>query len=163
MCSVIQSCITLCDFIDAVHLAPLSVGILQARILEWVVMSSSRRPSHNRDWTQISRIAGGFFTIYVTEILQNVEFWIVELVHWLNFTSIAFLLCPQPIRKSYHFILSAPSNVCLEISCKIIVFRQHTSLSNICFPFVFIFSDGHHLRNICNFSSLHLPIFLLLL
>ena len=33
--------------------APLSVGILQARILEWVAMSSSRGFSRSRDQTQI--------------------------------------------------------------------------------------------------------------
>ena len=38
--------------------APLSMGILQARILEWVAMSSSRGSSQPRDWTQISHIAG---------------------------------------------------------------------------------------------------------
>ena len=36
--------------------APLSMGILQARILEWVVMTSSRGPSQPRDWTQVSCI-----------------------------------------------------------------------------------------------------------
>ena len=40
-------------------------GILQAKILEWVAMPSSRGSSRPRDWTQfsfISCIAGGFFT-----------------------------------------------------------------------------------------------------
>ena len=40
-------------------------GILQARILEWVAISSSRRSSWPRDWTQVSRIsciANRFFT-----------------------------------------------------------------------------------------------------
>ena len=41
-------------------------GILQARILKWVVMPSSRGFSQPRDWTQVSCIAGGFFTIWVT-------------------------------------------------------------------------------------------------
>ena len=35
------------------HQAPLSMGILQARILEWVVISSSRGSSRTRDWTHI--------------------------------------------------------------------------------------------------------------
>ena len=35
-------------------------GILQARILEWVAMSSSRGSSWPRDWTQVSCIAGRF-------------------------------------------------------------------------------------------------------
>ena len=38
-------------------------GILQARILEWVAMPSSRGSSQPRDRTQVSRIAGGFFTV----------------------------------------------------------------------------------------------------
>ena len=34
------------------HQAPLSMGILQARILEWVAMPSSRGSSQARDQTQ---------------------------------------------------------------------------------------------------------------
>ena len=36
-------------------------GILQARILEWVVFPFSRGSSQPRDRTQVSHIAGGFF------------------------------------------------------------------------------------------------------
>ena len=60
---VAQLCLTLCDPMDCVaHQSPLSMGILQARILEWVVMSSSRGSSQPRDRTQLSCIAGRFFT-----------------------------------------------------------------------------------------------------
>ena len=45
------------------HQAPLSMGILQARILEWVAMPSSRGSSQPRDQTQVSHIAGVFFII----------------------------------------------------------------------------------------------------
>ena len=38
------------------------LGILQARILEWVALSSSRRSPGPRDQTQVSGLAGGFFT-----------------------------------------------------------------------------------------------------
>ena len=41
-------------------------GILQARILEWVAFPFSRGASHPRDWTQVSCIAGGFFTSWAT-------------------------------------------------------------------------------------------------
>ena len=37
-------------------------GILQAGILEWVAFPFSRGSSQSRDQTQVSRIAGGFFT-----------------------------------------------------------------------------------------------------
>ena len=40
----------------------LSMGFLQARILEWIAMPSSRGPSQPRDRTQVSHFAGEFFT-----------------------------------------------------------------------------------------------------
>ena len=52
-----QSCPTLCDPVNyTVH------GILQARILEWIAVPFSRGSSQPRDSTQVSHIAGGFFT-----------------------------------------------------------------------------------------------------
>ena len=39
-------------------------GILQARILEWVAMRSTRGSSWSRDWTCISCIARKFFTLW---------------------------------------------------------------------------------------------------
>ena len=51
----------LCDPLDyTVH------GILQARILEWVAVPFSRGSSQPSDGTQVSRIAGGFFTSWAT-------------------------------------------------------------------------------------------------
>ena len=41
-------------------------GILQARILEWAAFPFSRGSSQHRDWTQISCIAGRFFTSWAT-------------------------------------------------------------------------------------------------
>ena len=46
----------------AAHQASLSMGILPARILEWVAMPSSRGSSQPRNQTQVSLVAGGFFT-----------------------------------------------------------------------------------------------------
>ena len=40
------------------HQAPLSMGILQARILAWIVMPSSRGCSQPRDQTSVSCVAG---------------------------------------------------------------------------------------------------------
>ena len=58
--SVVSDFATLCT---VVFEDPLSMGILQARILEWVVMPHSRGSSHLRDLTQVSLIAGRFFTL----------------------------------------------------------------------------------------------------
>ena len=53
--------LTLCDPMDyPIH------GILQARILEWVAIPFSRGCSQPRDRTQVSHIAGGFFTSWAT-------------------------------------------------------------------------------------------------
>ena len=49
-----------------VRQAPLSLGILQAGILEWVAMPSSRGSSQPRDRTQVSCIAGRFFISRLT-------------------------------------------------------------------------------------------------
>ena len=58
---VTQSCPTLCDPMGC-SLPAFSVhGIFQARILEWVAISFSRRSSRPRDWTQVSHIVGYIF------------------------------------------------------------------------------------------------------
>ena len=54
---VTQSCLTLCDPMDCI-----AHGILQARILEWVAVPFSSESSQPRDRTQVTHIAGGFFT-----------------------------------------------------------------------------------------------------
>ena len=48
-------------------------GILQARILEWVAVPFPRGSFQPRDWTQVSHIAGGFFTYWATREAQ--EYW----------------------------------------------------------------------------------------
>ena len=53
---------SLCDY--TVH------GILQARIVEWVAFPFSRGSSQLSDRTQVSCIAGGFFTICATREAQ---------------------------------------------------------------------------------------------
>ena len=60
---IAQSCPTLCDPMDYSRQAPLSMGILQASILEWVAMPFSRGSFQPRNGTQVFCIAGGFFTI----------------------------------------------------------------------------------------------------
>ena len=59
--------------------SPLSVGFFQARILEWVVVSSSRVSSRPRDWTQVSHIAGRFFTVWANIYIHKIYVivWII--------------------------------------------------------------------------------------
>ena len=53
---------TLCGPMDYSPPGSFVHGISQARILEWVDVSSSRGSSQPRDWTHVSCIAGTFFT-----------------------------------------------------------------------------------------------------
>ena len=59
-------------------------GILQARILEWVAIPYSRRSSWPRNWTQVSSIAGRFFTEWAMWEAQNSS--------WVSIKK-----CPLPI------------------------------------------------------------------
>ena len=59
---VTQSCPTLCNPKDCSLPSSSVHAVLQARILEWVAISFSSGSSQLRDWTQVSCIAGIFFT-----------------------------------------------------------------------------------------------------
>ena len=50
---------------------PLSMGILQTRILESVAIPFSRGSSQPRDQTQVFCIAGRFFTLWATRAIQS--------------------------------------------------------------------------------------------
>ena len=64
-----QSCLTILQ----PHGLYIVHGILQARILEWVDFPFSRGCSQPRDQTQVSFIAGRFFTSWATREAQ--EYW----------------------------------------------------------------------------------------
>ena len=76
---VTQSCPILCNPMDcnppdsSVHV------ILQARILEWVVIPFSRGSSQPRDWTWVSCIASSFFTIWAT---KEAQFYLLQFITW---------------------------------------------------------------------------------
>ena len=59
---VAQSCPTLCDPMGCSPPGSSVHGILQVRILEWAAIPFSRASSQSRDQTQVSCIAGRFFT-----------------------------------------------------------------------------------------------------
>ena len=65
---ITQSCPTLCEPMDCtIH------GVLQDRILEWVVFPFSKGSSQLRDLTQVSLTAHGFITDWVIKEAQ--EYW----------------------------------------------------------------------------------------
>ena len=85
---VAQSRPTLFNLVDCtVH------GILQARILEWVAVPFSRGSSQLRDWTQVSHIAGRFFTRWATREAQYVYIYACICTHTLFLLGmVSFLL-----------------------------------------------------------------------
>ena len=79
---VTQSYLTLCDPMDyTVH------GILQVRILEWVAFPFSRGSSQPRDQTQVSCIAGEFFTSWATREAQEALYFLPLEWHHLHIWS----------------------------------------------------------------------------
>ena len=86
---VIQ-CLTLCDPMNyTVH------GILQTIILEWVAFPFSRGSSQPRDRTQVSHLAGSFFTSWATREVHewgndclNRQDWDIKML--VNFCPLIF-------------------------------------------------------------------------
>ena len=68
-----QSCLTLCHPTDCSLPGSSVHGIFQARILEWVAISFSRRSSQPRDWTQVSCIVGRCLNSQITDRFKNVK------------------------------------------------------------------------------------------
>ena len=66
LCLVVQSCLTLWDPMDCSPPYSSIRGTLQARTLEWVAMPSPKGSSLSRNRTQVSNIAGRFFTVSLT-------------------------------------------------------------------------------------------------
>ena len=71
--SVAQSYLALRDPMNCSPPGSSVHGILQARILEWVAIPFSRGSSRPRDQTQISCIAGGFFTVIAEGLLFVIQ------------------------------------------------------------------------------------------
>ena len=70
LCLVAQSCLTLCDPMDyTVH------EILQPRILKWVAVPFSKGSYQPGGRTQVSGIAGGFFTSWATREAPKKQEW----------------------------------------------------------------------------------------
>ena len=73
-------------------------GILQARILEWVAFPFSRGSSQLKDQTQISHIAEGFFTVWVTRKPKNIGVGSLSLLQGIFLTqesNLGLLYCKR--------------------------------------------------------------------
>ena len=104
-----------------------SHGILQARILEWIAMLSSRGSSQPRDLTEVSYVscfAGGFFTTSVTWEVWMMMWWChseqriyTEYFHLLS----AHLLYSMNLKSLYFWEQqSSADSMLLLFSCSIV-------------------------------------------
>ena len=103
--------------------------ILQARILEWVAFPFSRGSYQPRDQTQVSHIAGGFFTSWATREAQQKESWSFI---FKNLTIFSFL------RKVYAVLYSDYINLHSHQQCTRVPFSPH-SCQQMLFVFFFFF------------------------
>ena len=100
-----QSCPTLCNHTDCSPPGSSVHGILQAGIPEWVVVLFSRGSSWPRDQTQVSCIAGKFFT---TEPLEEPRYVYREAYRWISPSWALFSwegLSPKQLRRKSLFYL----------------------------------------------------------
>ena len=101
---------TLCDPMDyTVH------ETLQARILEWSAFPFSRGSSQPRDWTQVSHIAGGFFTSWATREAQDTRVGSLSLLQRIFLSQVSNWGLLHCRRISYQ--LSYQGSPCYDKSC----------------------------------------------
>ena len=98
---VTLSCLTLGDPSDCSPLFSSLRGILQARILEWVAISFSRGSSWLRNPTQVTHIAGSFFTIWA---IRKAQQWPNYLI-WKTSMSFICLFSKREFRSHYPLII----------------------------------------------------------
>ena len=137
----VQSCLTLCDPIDCSWPGSSVHGILQARILEWVAVSSSRGSSWPRDWPAAPvspALAGGFLTtplpekpklkvVYENFLMRNPN---MRVLSWENHSSTwSFIFFPNIL------IASQINGMLLEAriwQCLSLCWAQSKCLINTC-------------------------------
>ena len=86
---LLQSCLALWDPMDCSPPGSSVHGILQASILECVAMPSSMGSSWPGDWTQVSCIAGGFFTSWAMLLFLKMSSFLSSCVKWGRTISIS--------------------------------------------------------------------------
>ena len=144
----LQSCVTLCNRIGCSPQTPLSIGILQARILEWDAMPSSRGCSC-RDQTQVICLLHWQMgslplasPVYSSVQLLSVTPWTVAHQVSLSITnpwSLVKLMSITSVMPSNHLILCCPLLLLSSIFPSIRVFSNESVL-RIRWPMYWSFS-----------------------
>ena len=86
---------------------PLSVGILQARVLEWLAMLSSRGSSRPRDWTWVSALQADSLPLSHQESPNHMHTWIPNELNnevKIKLLQVPFFLYRRNIQLSKRFV-----------------------------------------------------------
>ena len=113
-------------------LQPHAHGILQARILEWVVVSFSRGSSQHRDWALVSHTAGRLFTVWARALGRYFQIPVLIFMYFCESH-----LCTCPKCRGDHSLPCPAKALCMLIYCgvtewdnsTIIIGNVNTSLS----------------------------------
>ena len=109
-CVHAQLCLTLCDPMDCSLPGSSVHGILQARILEQVAISFSRGSSWPRDRTQVSCIAGRFFTVWATREAQFTSKYLKICLDGENYKTLL-----KDIKEDQNRVVHYPLTITLNI------------------------------------------------
>ena len=93
--AVIQLCLTLCHPMDCSPPGTSAHRLLQVRMMKWVAIPFSKGSSQPRDQTQVSHIAGRFFTLWATKKPPwSIYIWRIGLVCFhRKILNVEILLC----------------------------------------------------------------------
>ena len=147
-----KSCLILCDPRDY-SLPGFSVhGIFQARILEWLSISFSRR-SWPRDWTRVSCIVGRCFTVWAT---REVHRWKKETDLKRKQTKKNKNLCCCDLALLF-FQFSSVAQLCLTVIPWTAACQASLSITNsqslLKLLYIELVMPSNHLILCCPFSS----------
>ena len=132
VCCAVLSRVQLCSPLDCGPPGSSVHGILQARVLEWVAMPSSRGSSPPRDRTSVSYIAGGFFTIWATReayvyntagVISNLEQKVDDFFH-LPRTSILMDSIKWLFNSGYHYLSPFLLWFCVSVKVGVLITWQ---------------------------------------
>ena len=120
-----QSCPTFWDPMVCILSGSSVHGILQARMLEYLAIPFSRKSSWPRDQTQVSCIAGRFFTNWVTREALNFAYILKILSYFILF---AYTLIPSRWHLTSRWLMSC---ITVKLLSKNIVTKSY--FLSLCF------------------------------
>ena len=103
---ITQLCLTRCDPMDCSPPGFSVHGISKARKLEWVAISFSKETSWPRHRSQVSCIAGGFFTIWATGEARKKSGEEFQTQNYGSLEMLFFFFSPLRLKKIIILILS---------------------------------------------------------